>query len=68
MGVCEAKRQCQIQGNNWSFFEKVKESFLLEAKNALLMDEIPSELIISFDQIGINYVPVALWSMEEERA
>ena len=25
------------------------------------MDEIPSELIINFDQMGINYVPVSLW-------
>ena len=42
------------------FEEKVKESFLLEAKNAVLMDEIPSELIINFDQMEINYVPISL--------
>ena len=34
-------------------------------KNVMLMDEILSELIINFDQTGINYVPVSSWTMEE---
>lgn len=29
------------------------------------MDEVPPELIINFDQTGINYVPVSSWTMEE---
>ena len=29
------------------------------------MDEIPPELIINFDQTGINYVLVSSWTMEE---
>ena len=32
----------------------------------MLMDEIPPELVINFDQTGIHYVPVSLWSMEME--
>ena len=31
----------------------------------MLMDEILPELIINFDQTGINYVPVSSWTMEE---
>ena len=30
------------------------------------MDEIPADLIINFDQTGINYVPVSSWTMEKE--
>ena len=30
------------------------------------MDEIPKDLIINFDQTGINYVPVTSWTMEQE--
>ena len=32
------------------------------------MDEIPMELIINFDQIGIHYVPVSDWTIAEEGA
>ena len=32
------------------------------------MDEIPEELIINFDQTGINYIPVSDWTMEAEGA
>ena len=30
------------------------------------MDEIPSELVINWDQTGINYIPVSSWTMAEE--
>ena len=30
------------------------------------MDEVPSQLIINWDQMGINYIPVSSWTMEEE--
>ena len=29
------------------------------------MDEVPTQLIINWDQTGINYVPVANWTMEQ---
>lgn len=30
------------------------------------MDEVPSQLVINWDQTGINYIPVFSWMMEEE--
>ena len=41
-------------------------TFLQDIKNSMLMNEIPLEMIINFDQTGINYVPVTLWSMEKQ--
>ena len=32
------------------------------------MDEIPVELKVNFDQIGIHYVPESNWTMAEEEA
>ena len=32
------------------------------------MDEIPGELIINWDQTGINYIPVSSWTMQSEGA
>ena len=30
------------------------------------MDEIPTDMIINWDQTSINYIPVASWTMESE--
>ena len=30
------------------------------------MDEIPADLVINFDQTGINCMPVSSWTMEKE--
>ena len=43
----------------------LKEEFLLKIKNVVSMDEIPKELIFNFDQTGIQYIPVSLWTMEQ---
>ena len=32
------------------------------------MDGIPAELIVNWDQISINYIPVASWTMKSEDA
>ena len=44
-------------------FEEVRQEFLLEIKNVVTMDEIPLDLVINFDQTGINYIPVSSWTM-----
>ena len=49
-------------------FEEVKKLFLHNIKCIKLLDEIPNELIINFDQTGINYVPVSIWTMEKQEA
>ena len=36
----------------------------MEVKQVITMDEIPPELIINFDQTGLNVVPVSDWTME----
>lgn len=47
-------------------FDELKELFLLEFNNAVEMDEVPQQLVINWDQTGINYVPVSSWTMEQE--
>ena len=49
-------------------FNELKETFLQDIKHSMLMDEIPPELVINFDQTGVYYVPVSSWSMEVEGA
>ena len=49
-------------------FEALKQGFLLDIKNIVSLEEIPPDLIINWDQTGINYVPVGSWTMEKEGA
>ena len=47
-------------------FNEVKMLFHQEIKNVIVMDEVPAELVINWDQTGLNYVPVSQWTMEQE--
>ena len=49
-------------------FAEIKEIFQLEIKHVIVMDEIPAQLVINFDQTGLNIVPVSDWMMEVERS
>ena len=46
-------------------FEEVKAQFLLNIKAVVEFEEIPFDLMINWDQTGINYVPVGSWTMEK---
>ncbi len=47
-------------------FEELKEQYLIDIKANVVMDEIPDELVINWDQTGIHYVPVSSWTVEKE--
>ena len=41
----------------------IKELFLVEFNNSVEMDKVYQQLVINWDQTGINYVPVSSWIM-----
>lgn len=47
-------------------FEMLKQQYLLDIKAVVEMEDIPSQLVINWDQTGINYVPVSQWTMEKK--
>ena len=47
-------------------FDELKKLFLLEFNSVVEMDEVPPQLVINWDQMGINYIPISSWTMEEE--
>jgi len=49
-----------------SNFEAVKTRFLLDIKGVKMMEEILDELVITWDQTGIKYVPVSRWTTAEK--
>ena len=46
-------------------FDDLKKLFLMDIKSAVQIDEIPAQLIVNWDQTGINYIPVSNWTMEQ---
>ena len=47
-------------------FEQVKAQFLLDIKAVVEMEDILFDLIITWEQTGIHYVPVGSWIMDKE--
>ena len=47
-------------------FEDVKKRFLDEICQVVEMEEIPPELMLNWDQTGINLVPASGWMTEQQ--
>ena len=47
-------------------FERLKEEFLQEVVATVEMEEIPSELVLNWDQTGIKIVQSNTWTIEEQ--
>ena len=51
-----------------SHYEQLKEQYLLDIKVVVKMEDIPADLIMNWDHMGINIVPGCPWNMEEKGA
>jgi len=51
-----------------SDFPQLKEDFLQRISTAVSDHAIPRELVLNFDQTGVNIVPVSNWTMETQGA
>ena len=45
-------------------FNEIKGDFLRDIVTSVTMEEIPAELIMNWDQTGLNLVPASNWTME----
>ena len=57
MGFVKRKATTKVKINVQDFVE-IKKLFLLDVSNVVKMNEICEEMIVNWDQMGINYVPV----------
>ena len=48
-------------------FDEEKYQFLFDVKVIITIEEIPSCLVINWDQTGIKYVPASNWTMAKTR-
>ena len=49
-------------------FDKQNKNFLRDMRNVISMAQIPSKLILNFDQTGITFIPFSYYTMEKEGA
>ena len=63
------KRKSNTKANvSISDFEENKAQFLFDVKTIINMEEIRSDLVINFDNTGLQYVPDSNWTMAKEGA
>ena len=63
------KRKCSTSGKiSVAQFDKLKEVFLADVAAEVLINDIPENLIINWDQTGLSIVPTEGWTMEIEGA
>ena len=46
-------------------FEEIKQQFLLDIKSLVVLEDIPKELLINWDQTAMKIVPSSSWTMEK---
>ena len=46
-------------------FVELKKTFLTDFHATVTMEEIPAELILNWDQTGINLIPCSSWTMDQ---
>ena len=49
-------------------FARIKQAFLNQVVQIVGMEQIPAELILNWDQTGINLVPASSWTMDQSGA
>ena len=64
-GVRQAESKHKSKDDHWKF--EIKPQFLLNIKAVVECEEIPFDLIINWDQTGIKYMYVPVWSLTMEK-
>ena len=57
----QATTKAKVSPSNFAI---LKHQFLDDIRSVAMIDEIPQDLIINWDQTGVKYVPVSNWTME----
>ena len=63
MGFVQRKATSALSKHSDDDFEKMKTQFLDDVVATVIMDNIPSELILNWDQTGIKIVPCTTWTI-----
>ena len=68
MGYVKRRGTTSKSKNLVENFDDLKASFLEQVSTTVVMDEIPPEMILNWDQTGLNLIPSSSWTMEQRGA
>ena len=68
MGYVKRRGKTSKSKNLVENFDDLKASFLEEVSTTVVMDEIPLEMRLNWDQTGLNLIPSSSWTMEQRGA
>ena len=68
MGYVKRRGTTSKSKNLVENFDDLKVSFLEQVSTMVVMDEIPPEMILNWDQTGLNLIPSSSWAMEQRGA
>jgi len=60
--ACTTKKSAITVSN----FNEIKDNFLMDIKAVVVMEEVPDDMILNWDQTTIKYIPVSNWTMATE--
>ena len=64
MGYVQRKATTSKSKMTEANFSDLKQSFLSNLRDIVIMDEVPLELVLNWDQTGIKIVPIDTWTMD----
>ena len=62
---CKATTKTNVKLSNEEF-QRRRHEYLLQISGIVRQHAIPDELIINWDQTGLNLVPAGNWTLEQE--
>ena len=68
MGFVKRKGTTSKSKHTITGFKEIKKQFLLQIVQIVEMEEISGELILNWDQTGLNIVPSSSWTMDKRGA
>lgn len=66
MGFVKRRGSTSKSKNVIEHFDELRKQFLDEVMTVTVMEEIPPELILNWDQTGLNVVPSSSWTMAQK--
>ena len=59
---CRGTTKCSISAEN---FESLREEYLNNVSTTVIMEDIPPEMVLNWDQTGLRIIPSKSWTMEK---
>ena len=64
--VCQEESYSKKSAITVSNFDEIKDNFLMDIKAVVVMEEVPDNMILNWDQTAVKYIPVSIWTMATE--